>query len=322
MDKSLGRFRFKWVDIGDKDELLALFHSAFGCEMSQELWKWKYKELGIHGVMGVDEQGSPISYYGGIPRNFSSRECDYKGVQISDVMVEPSKRGLMTKNGVFFLSASEFLGEMTGEGKAYDFAFGFPMERAGRLGEKLGLYAKVDEIKRVEWSIRGNLLRDIVTKTKELLQDELDAVDVAWSKMKASLKDAVIPIKDSEFVRYRYFEHPTNKYRVIGLSNRFGGGEIGIIMLREHDDGSVELSDMICEKQNIVKAVEGAASVAKKMGGDRLFGWFTPTIVASLPKYDSIADECSVTIATAKLKELSDTLRGRLWLMGGDTDFR
>jgi Acetyltransferase (GNAT) domain len=321
MDKSVENLHFKWVSLDDKNELMSLFADSFGNEINPKLWEWKYSKSMPSGV-AIYSDSKALAHYGGIARKFCFGDSELTAVQIADVMVAPHLRGIGGKKGAFFDIASTFIGAMTGEGKAYSFAFGFPHGRAAVLGEKLGLYAKVDEMKQVEWALKSDLLTNILTKTEVLGQESLGVVDGAWEKMRASLDDVVAPVKDSGFVEYRYFGHPVNKYEVVSLSGRFSGDDIGVIVLRKHDDGRVELCDMICEAANVHRVVKAAAVVAKSMGGTRLFGWFTPTIIVSLPKYDAIADECSVTIAAPELAKVTDTVRGKCWLMSGDTDFR
>ena len=118
--------------------------------MPPELWCWKYQGLDTLGGL-ARRHGRAIAFYGAMPRAIHLFGSPATVVQIGDVMVLPEERGILKRQGPFFLAATSFIERFIGYGKTYPFGFGFPSERAYRLAAHLGLYDKVGELKRVSW---------------------------------------------------------------------------------------------------------------------------------------------------------------------------
>ena len=116
-----------------------LFRACFSYTLPEATRQWKYAESGVIGI-GVWRGDDLVAFYGGMPRAISFMGQPSMAVQIGDVMVHPSQRGAFTRQGPFQMAASTYQEEFIGHQKPYLLGFGFPEDKALRLGEQLGLY--------------------------------------------------------------------------------------------------------------------------------------------------------------------------------------
>lgn len=316
------RWSVDWAHPGDEAALLALFARAFGHEMPPAQWRWKYAGLDPIGTL-VRRDGRPVAFYGGMPREIRLQGAPATAVQIGDVMVEPAERGLLTRHGAFFLAASSFAERSVGPGRPYALAFGFPSERHTRLGERLGLYARVDEVLEASWPAipaRPGLLH----RTRPLTLEQLDTVNMLWRKMADRLTGVAIAVRNGSHIRHRFLEHPTITYLSLLVRQRVTGTAIGVVVVRDHGEPGIELVDVVAPPESFVALVAVARRVAGRLGRRRVFGWMTPRTADSFRLSSPALVSAGIPVPTITWSTTPDLeqLRGRWWLMGGDADSR
>jgi hypothetical protein len=306
----------------DERALLALFSRAFGQEMPAERWRWKYRGLDCLGTL-VRRNSRVVAFYGGMPRNVRLHGDSVTAVQIGDVMVDPSERGMPRRRSPFFFATSRFAEDLLGPGRPYAFAFGFPSERHARLGERLGLYARVDEILEANWTALPARF-GVLYRTRPLALDELACVDELWTSMADDLRDTVIGTRDSSYVRRRFLEHPTLRYLMLLVRQRFSRQPVGLVVLRDHGEPGVELVDAIAPVAALPTLVTVARRVAGRLRRHRVFGWMTPRAAQSFKASEPALAPAGIPVPTMIWKAAPelDKLRGHWWLLGGDADSR
>ena len=320
--RSAARWTEGWARPADESALLALFARAFGHEMPAAQWRWKYAELDPIGSL-VRREGLAVAFYGGMPRRIMLFGTPVKAVQIGDVMVDPAERGVLTRRGPFFLAARAYAERMVGPGRAYALAFGFPSERHTRLGEHLGLYARVDEVLEASWPALPDR-RSILRSVRPLVRAQLGAVDFLWEKMAAAMNGVAIAVRDAAHVRHRFLEHPAIAYLCLLVRQRLSGAPVGVVVLRDHGPNGVELMDVVAAPQSLAHLVEVARCVAGRLGRERVFAWVTPSAADSMAASRPALVPAGVPVPTIVWSASPDLdrLRGRWWLTGGDSDFR
>ena len=309
-----------WAQPADGPSLLALFQRAFGHAMPAEQWHWKY--AGLESMGSIVRRGTePVGFYGGIPRQIRFFGALQTAVQISDVMVLPAERGILTRRGAFFLTAAAYADRYVGPNRAYALAFGFPSARHARLGEHLGLYARVDEIFEASWTALNRRF-SVIYKARLLQPHQLALVDELWQRMANRLQDVCICVRDAAHVGHRFLAHPTVVYLPFLVTHRLTGRAIGLVVLRDHKESGVELLDVIAEPSDVPVLVKVARRVAARLGRDKVFAWLTPSASAYFD--DPALTPAGVPVPTIVWGSSPDLvkLRGRWWLTGGDTDFR
>jgi hypothetical protein len=306
----------------DEGALLALFSRAFGQEMPAERWRWKYRGLDRLGT-AVRRGNRVVAFYGGMPRVVRLHGEPVTAVQIGDVMVDPSERGAPRRRSPFFVATSRFAEDLVGPGRPFAFAFGFPSERHARLGERLGLYARVDEILEANWEPLS-ATPDVLYRTRPLAHDEIGSVDDLWEAMAGDLRDTVIGTRGGSYVRERFIEHPTLRYLTLLVRHRFSRQPQGLVVLRDHGESGVELVDAVAPVASLPILVSVARRVAGRLHRSRVFGWMTPRAAESFKASAPALAPAGIPIPTIVWKAVPDLdkLRGKWWLLGGDADSR
>src|SRR5262249_36133270 len=126
----------------DLPALRALFAAAFGGELDEREWIWKYHEgpNPSRSIVAVDA-GRALGFYGGWGTRYLGREGACPGASATDVMTDPAARGLGHKT--LFKEMGEAYCRLNLEAGA-PFYFGFPHERARIIGERLLGYRAVE----------------------------------------------------------------------------------------------------------------------------------------------------------------------------------
>lgn len=306
----------------DEPALLALFRRAFGHDMAPALWRWKYQNPRSHGTL-VEFAGDVVAYYGGVPRTVRCFGNPVTAVQIGDVMVTPALRGKLTRHGPFFEAATGFITRWMDTHREYDFAFGFPSERASRLGVALNLYQPMDRILEVQWPAQG-AGHGLLVSARPLTVSDHQAVNRLWQRMAKDLSGGVVGVRDFDFLRHRYLQHPVQRYHVLLVSRRLTGHPLGVVVLRDHGAHGLELLDLVAPRRQMPALVNVARRIAERGGQQRVFAWATPMAVKSIAGKAGQAQATEVVVPAIvwRQPETVQRLKDRWWLMGGDADFR
>jgi GT2 family glycosyltransferase len=310
-----------WAYQSNEAELLDLFRAAFGYQMNPELWRWKYHAFDTLGAL-VRHNGRAIAFYGAMPRSIHLFGSPATAVQIGDVMVLPEERGILTRQGPFFLAAAGFLERFVGHGKTFPLAFGFPSERPCRLGVRLGLYDKVGELAQINWPAL-QARPSYRMRLRPLSTNDSAAVDRLWLEMADALQDQVVGVRDWPYVQRRYMQHPTISYQLYLITSRFTQTPIGIIVIRVLDD-AVELLDIIAPPQRMATLIHCLRRLTWNLGKPRTYAWITMQHAHSLAGDTGEIVPTGIVIPYNRWTPgiSADKVMDRWWLMGGDTDFR
>ena len=327
MTGKVARWHVRAVDGTDYAEMAALFAAAFGHDMPQALWCWKYHTgLGTARFVCLRD-GTAVAHYGGWSRPVWCTGRTMQALQTVDVLVRRDQRGVLTRNGPLVMSANALYGEEIGEGKAHTFGFGFPSLRLEKLTLKIGLYQVGSDVLELRWPC--HMMRpDWRVRVREMNdwpQAHFDAAaNAAWQAMAADFANDALGVRDAQWLRYRYLEHPLNRYHLLAVQNRLGGGVRGIAVLRAREDGEFELLDLIGARRQFALLVRAARRFAATQGGTTLFGWFARNNSTGLEKTQAVQahtpDMRQVFMACRE--PLLSELRRIWWFSSGDMDFR
>jgi hypothetical protein len=308
----------------DDPELLSLFEEVFGHAMPLEQWRWKYAGTPLRGTL-LRRQGALVGFFGGMPRTVQGPDGLHIAVQNGDVMVKPGERGVFTRHGAFYRVSAAFLDRYIGPGRRYEFGIGFPNQRHLSLGLKLGLYIQGERMKTISWSPLPGASASWWSWSREGALDAagLKGVDVLWQKMRSDWTGWFIPVRDAARWRYRFLEHPSQRYQLLLITRRLGGQPLAAVALREHA-AHIEWLDYVGPRDQVPRAVLAARRFAGAAGGKPLTALCSESI-ASLFAADAAAIEDSSIAIPLRVPEPGWSQpypwQGRLWLMGGDTDF-
>ncbi len=317
------RWRLGHMDRVGLEEVATLFRDSFNTEVNIDLWRWKYGAG--RGRAIVARRGARlVAHYGSILRALSYFGEPGTAVEICDVMVDPRERGVMTKTGAMLMTTATYFELYLGL-QGFTMTFGFPTRRHMQLGEKLGLYGEIDRILEVRWAGPTEMPEpgiDLQTITAEAMGWR-HRVDALWARMREDLRDAVVVIRDWDYLTYRYLRHPTIRYEVLCVSCQSAGEPLGIMVLRQ-DAGHCELVDLVAPLEHLQRMIEQARRVAAHQGCETLYCWTTEQRAEAFAGATGTITPLDISIATSVWLpgQSVESLEHRMWLMSGDTDFR
>lgn len=316
------RWRPAWVGHEHQAAWLELFEASFGHTMPSAILQWKYRDTEKWGV-GVWTDKKLIAFYGGIPRAISYFGRPKTAIQIGDVMVHPSQRGVLTRSGPFQIAAASFLELQIGHDSPYLLGFGFPTGKALQLAQRLGLYAPADSLTEIRWpAAPGYLVSQ--TFARVVSSKNAEAVDALWLEMKRALAGSIVGVRDWAFLHSRYITHPEQLYTVLIVRRRLSRAVLGVVVLRDRAEQGVELIDFVAAPENFPELLETSRRYARKLGRTDVFTWITTSHVDMLMSKNGTVRRLDIIIPTniwssgPSIEEVQD----HWWLMAGDTDFR
>lgn len=305
----------------DDAELRALFQEVFGHPMPPGQWAWKYAGTSMRGTL-LRRDGVAVAFFGAMPRDVQGPDGIHHAVQNGDVMVKPGERAVFTRRGAFYYVATAFTRNYLGPGRKYEFGIGFPNQRHLDLGVKLGVYIEGERLKTLSWSP----LRDAAdwwTRETRLQSGQLKAVDALWRTMCRDWQGLFIPVRDASRWRYRYLDHPACSYHLLLVRRRLGGRPLAALALREHP-GHIEWLDYVGAQSQVPRAVAAARRFAAAHGDKPVTALCSQSLVPTFGAEAAAIEPSSIGIPlTAPEPGWPQPYpwQGKLWLMGGDTDF-
>jgi predicted acetyltransferase len=196
----------------DEDEecVHKLWKAAFGKEMSTSLWNWKYLQnpYDRQMLLCVSETGKAVVSYTGIPYRTNLQGRIVEMTQLMDIMSHPEYR----KTGLFIKTAHAFF-EIYG--KDILFVYGFPGRYHFDIGVKyLGYQALTKTVSYLTAKTDVLAGKDAEYGGIERITDIDAAFDRLWEKCQDDYPLSII--RNSDFVRWRFLNHPMKKYQIFG----------------------------------------------------------------------------------------------------------
>jgi hypothetical protein len=234
-------------------------------------------------------------------------------------MVQSQERGVLTRQGPFFLMGSSWP-EIYGPR-----GFGFPTTRAMRVAEKMGLYVEAGRLAEVRWkpASPGIRVRTQVRTVDRNAKGDRVLVQSLWAAMANDLGQGVVGVRDWAYLERRYFTHPSNHYEVLVVSSRFSRRALGVVVLRKLE-GSCELLDVIAPLANLGLILDQARRLTARWGAPYLYCWITTNYAPLFLQCEGQEEPLDISIPASSWTKnpQSELFVGKWWLMSGDTDFR
>lgn len=205
----------KYEPLRDEEKVLELWKSAFNNEMPFGLWRWKYIENPYETAILIceNEQHMPVVLYGGIPfkSNFSGRTVSM--IHLSDIMSHPDYRG----SGLFIHTANAYF-EFFGNRSDTALMYGFPGKYHFDIGAKYLEYVSIGAGGAYFTGLTENLKKQKRFFSGRIFKITAPApcMDSLWKKHEKHYPLSIV--RDSAFMKWRFFDHPFNDYEVWGIS--------------------------------------------------------------------------------------------------------
>lgn len=293
-----------------------LFHHAFGGELGDEHYQWKYGS-NAGGVVALIE-GKVIAHCGALIRQVFISGAPHSIAQLVDVMVHPNYRGILRKQGVFFeitASAIEIFGPL---------AFGFPSARHLNLGQKHGFYKPVDPLIELRWHVKKTSFRGIdrLVEIDFSNPHHCKKINQLWLDMADDLKNNTVGTRDLNWIRFRYLQNPVYQHLFFAVICRWNGRWKGLVIGRE-EKNSLLILDWIGRLTVLPSLVNAAVRIAKKHNLSYCSTWVTENFVYCFQPSLPVMLNPEITVPTIIWCQdgREDSLR-HWWISPGDSDFR
>lgn len=320
----------------DSVDVRALFQEVFKHPLSDPFWRWKYANGRGVAVGARAPDGKLQAHCGGTRRVVYDKGIPILTVQAGDMMVSVHGRKQLSNRGPFGLMTDAFLERHVGKNAEYKICYGFPNERHMLLGERLGIYARMDEMFDLVWRnpvvISSSLLKNIhlipLTPVDWQEPRTLEQLNRLWGTMRVDLQEYALPQRDAAWWLHRYVNHPEYDYRCFWVMQKsfFRKYPIGMIALRVHGEGHWELMDWVSPENRCITMIEVVKRQAAIEGVQMLTGWFSSQITQRIQAgADTVVPACSLGLNLTGTPEDAKSLAhfyNRWWLTSGDTDFR
>lgn len=331
----VGGFQLTVRDVRPSDEasVLALHQRVFGPGATASWFAWKYgtgPHQGHSEAVGVWHQGDLIAHCAGIPRTLWRSGTPTRGLQIGDVMVDPSWRGILTRRGPFFHASQRLYTSRLGPAgkRPFQLGFGFPNERHMRLAVKSHLAWDGGRLHDLRWSTQADTSHtrlgwgwrwEALTRADAGL---LESVDRAWLAMREEGATRTLGQRDSDYVRWRYLDRPDQPYQLFRLRRAWPSRSVGIAVLKLQRPQSQWL-DWIGPSSWLTTACRAGLQEAARFGAQELGAWASPMVADALQGSNMLSNSVTACLGLPVASDLSESEVEGLgwWLMGGDTDF-
>lgn len=323
------------VNLGaaDAPEVRALFAQVFGQPMSEAMWQWRYGDGRGLATGTRDTDGQLIAHYGSTVRTILWDGEEHPALQMGDAMVVEQARGVLSRNGAFATAARSLLEQQLWSQPRFAVGFGFPNQRAGRLGEALGMYEMVGEIRALEWQCQPppaqdrSFIRPWATAPLDWTDPQVPGtLDSLWSQLRSDAHGFVLPRRDAQWWHHRFANHPDAPYRAWWVRSRFTRRILGAVVLRPGAT-SWELMDWLGATRHMGALLIAARALAASAGASTLTGWFSAPLAQRIqalqggaPATDHLA--CQYCVNQRMMAGSQATRTQPWWLTSGDTDFR
>ena len=299
-----------------------LFERSFDTGFDPALWQWKYGDGRGHSVVACKDEET-IAHYGGISRDILYFGKPERALQICDVMVMPQHRSFYSKRGLFFSTAASTLELHAGNTASHLLGFGFPNLKAMHVAQRMGLYAKTDELLALSYPA-ASLVGASADETWAVISDDLNdhhaaLIDALWQQMATAFTDSIIGLRDRAYLSYRYPQRPGLDYRFLVQAGPAGGKALAVI--RDHGEQSL-IMDVIAAGDDLPSALRTLCQYGHETGRPMVF-WLSAgqRHRVQTPLLQTEATGINIPCNVWTQGPSAETLRGRWWLTAGDMDF-
>jgi predicted N-acetyltransferase YhbS len=245
---------------GDEYGIVELFREVFGTHMDIKAWKWKYIESGIGPFISVAEQkGKIVGHYGLVPRRVNFKGTEHISAVVADVIVHPGVRHIFSKRGLFYRLVKFSIDRFTPleESRRVLLGYGFPQERAKKIGVKLGLYEEVEDA--LDMSILPSR-KPTLYYARPCNLDRIK-IEKLWQIMKDELRDKIVNFRDYQTLKWRYSQ-PNAKFSFLCIFKLYK--LVSMVIVRE-DTYEKKVYDYVGSLDYLDKSLRVVASLYNRV---------------------------------------------------------
>lgn len=321
-----GDTRFCPLAAGNEELIRPLFKEVFGHEISSALLQWKYG--GGRGLswVGWGQDGHPLVHCGLSFRTALVGGRLQRIAQLVDLMASPRAHGgISRRQSPFYKLVVPLLASLATAENPGAWAFGFPSDRAMRLGERLGVFKAIDQM--YELTFPPKPVRYLggyhFIRVFEVSGENGWKLQRLWEQMAADFDEGIVGLRDTAYLRKRYLEHPEKQYELYLVQSPWLRRQLGGFIVWRNG-ASVELMDVITPLRAVPRIVEAAREWLYRNTCSELKLWLASSHVDLLTGQAASVTPLEFRIMANPFTPLEELhhLDHRWWLTSGDTDYR
>lgn len=311
---------YRLVELTESPAVQRLFLDVFKHTLSSDLLHWKYG-AGRGLNWGVFRQDFLELHCGVVFREVLWQDRAHRAAQLVDLMAAGKHSGLSRNNSPFSALMRIILASLREPNNPFALAFGFPSDRAMKLGERLGVYRAVDHWQLLEFSARRLRVGPRAVEVNlSSIQPQL--LDLLWSRMARELSSYAVGTRDASYLHWRYVVHPENRYLFLLALSRWRRKPIGLLVLTPCQH-RFEVVDFVCAWADTPELILAAQDWLSRREGSSLQLYLTTSFAKQLAPYSSLSSLSEFRIMANPFMPNDEllALKGKWFLTGGDSDF-
>lgn len=308
----------------DAESICTLFGKIFPDEMTPTHWRWKYLREQSRAIVAC-RNGKLVAHYGGVGTNILIEGEPSTAIQVTDLMVDPSERHAVRRNSPFFLTASAFLDSYAGTGNPFCLGYGFPSDRAMVLSDRLGLFTPVGSMHEMSWNIPQSVSspgNNVIEINAGNYPGYAEKMNKLWTRFSRQFHNHFICIKDADFIRWRYLDHPSKRYAIYLVRGRITRKPKFLLVMRHDGDKSL-LMDILGDSLDLQPATKIAIQITRQAGKAKMVTWCSDSFITIFQATGAQGRTLPVAIPanTWSPGPPPASQKGKWWFMPGDTDY-
>ena len=217
----MGAYEIRPFREEDRPSLMATLAEVFGAGSARSAreWSWAFERnpagRRVHLAL---RDGRVVAQYAGLPIRVWMGGAERTFCQIVDSMVHPDHRAGLKRPGLFVETARAFF-EAHGGRDRDPVHYGWPLPEAWRIGQR---FLEYDLVRTESALVRE--LGEAEEPPAETQVEELRDFDrqARWLWDRCARGWAAAALRDEHWLRWRYLEHPTRRYRCLGFRDPQG----------------------------------------------------------------------------------------------------
>lgn len=302
-----------------------LFGRVFKTDLPDTMLAWKYGDGRGRSYGAFTEEGELLAHCGVFYRQTLAEGVSCRIAQLGDLMALPGRHGGVSRSrSPFALLIQQVLADLPAADNPDALAFGFPSDRAMRLGEHLGLFSAIDRV----WELQFSPLplgtgADHCSELDLADSGVVRTADRLWQQMADDLGNDLIGVRDGCYLRRRYGSHPQHRYRCHLIRSRWLRRPLGLLVTRL-DGEQCELLDLVAPRPAMQRLLVAARQQLASWGAAAMKLWLTERHAALLQQQADHAAPLEFRIMANPFSSGArpERFASRWWLTGGDTDYR
>ncbi len=306
--------------------LQPLFESVFKHSISVALLQWKYAALRGESWVTTNAAGDAEIHCGVGFRTVLLCGEAVQAAQLMDLMAAPKARGLTRQDSPFTTLMQQILRSLPRPGNDAGVAFGFPSDRAMRLGEHLGVYREVDRMMALEFSPVPTSVAGLHWRELVQIDTPVEAMlDKLWAEMARDFSTFSIGVRNAQYLKHRYLAHPEKRYTLLMVEKKgfWRDVPIGLAVVGPGHERR-ELLDVVCASKHLQDVVQTAQHWLAGGHTEVLHFFLTERFAKQMAVFAKRCETTQFRIMGNPFSPAASTARleNRWWLTGGDTDYR